>query len=76
MLKKYRKQIKDSAYTSLVVGSILIFINHTDALISSSFTASDLLHWSFNFFVPFMVSLYSRVSASKKEKEPKKLTDA
>ena len=75
MIRKYQKQIKDSVFTSLVVGTILIIINHADALISISFTASDLLHWSFNFFVPFMVSLYSRISALKKGKEHRKAID-
>ena len=75
MIRKYQKQIKDSAFTSLVVGTILIIINHKDALFTVSFTASDLLHWSFNFFVPFMFSLYSRVSAVKKEKEHSKVID-
>lgn len=76
MLIKYRQQIKDSIYTSFVVGTILILINHIEAIISFSFTAFDLLHWSLNFAVPFMVSLYSRIAALKKTKEPKKVIDA
>lgn len=76
MFSKYRQQILDSIGTSLVVGTILIFINHVDAILSFAFSATDLMHWSLNFVVPFMVSLYSRISALKKVKEPDKVTDA
>lgn len=76
MFSKYRQQILDSIGTSLVVGTILIFINHVDAIFSLAFSATDLMHWSLNFVVPFMVSLYSRISALKKVKEPDKVTDA
>lgn len=61
MNSKYLQQIKNSFYISFVVGTILIFINHMDAIISFSFTGMDLIHWSFNFVVPFIVSLYSRI---------------
>lgn len=76
MIGKYRQQIKESVYTSIVVGTILVFINHLQEIISFSFTPIDLLHWSLNFVVPFMVSLYSRISALKKVKEARKITDA
>ena len=76
MFSKYRQQIKDSVYTSLVVGTLLTFINHTQTIVSLSFTALDLLPWLLNFVVPFTVSLYSRIAALKKEKEPKKVLDA
>ena len=71
-MSKYRQQIKDSAYTAVVVGTILIFINHTDAIISLSFTAFDLFQWLANYIVPFLVSLYSRIGALKKESRNKK----
>lgn len=69
MFSTYRQQILDSIGTCLVVGTILIFINHVEAILSLSFSAIDLMHWSVNFMVPFMVSLYSRLSALKKVKE-------
>ena len=76
MISKYRQQIKESIYTSIVVGTILVFINHLQLILSASFTAKDLLQWSLNFVVPFLVSFYSRVSALKKVKEAGKITDA
>jgi hypothetical protein len=72
MISKYRQQIKDSAYTSIVVGTMLVFINHLQAILSFTFTSVDLLHWSLNFVIPFMVSLYSRVSALKKAERSSK----
>lgn len=72
MISKYRQQVKDSAYTAVVVGTILVFINHMDAILSLSFTAFDLLQWLANFLVPFLVSLYSRIGALKKESRNKK----
>lgn len=76
MISKYHQQIKDSFYTSLVVGTILIFINHVEAIVNFSFTGLDLLHWLLNFIVPFMVSLYSRIAALKKGKGPGEAIDA
>ena len=75
MVRKYQQQIKDSIYTSLVVGTILVLINHIQAIINVSFTALDLLHWLLNFLVPFTVSLYSRIAALKKEKASTKVLD-
>lgn len=76
MIRKYHLQIKASFYTSMVVGTLLIFFNHLQVIISLSFTASDLLEWLVNFIVPFLVSLYSRIAALKKEKGPKEFIDA
>lgn len=76
MIRKYQKQIKNSLTTALVVGTLLIFINHNKAIMDNSFTSDDLAHWSLNYFVPFFVSLYSRLAALRKVKEPRETIDA
>lgn len=76
MIRKYQKQVKDSLTTSLVVGTLLIFINHSKAIFDNTFTSEDLVHWSLNYVVPFFVSLYSRIAALRKVKEPRKTIDA
>ncbi len=65
-IKKYKNHLKGSLFTSLVVGSILILVNHAGAIFTLNFKVADLLHWSLNFLVPFIVSFYSRVVVTKK----------
>lgn len=76
MTTKYRQQVKDSMATSLVVGTILIFVNHIEAIASLLFTTADLLYWLLNYIIPFLVSLYSRISALKKLERRVKAIDA
>jgi hypothetical protein len=66
VIKQYKQQIRASLNTSFIVGTVLILINHGSSILAAEYTFSDLLHWSMNYFVPFSVSLYSRLAAINK----------
>ena len=66
-----RQEVRTRAFkVSLVVGSILALINHSDSL----FTGKLEVHHSFQiiatFLVPYLVSTYSSVSAIKHQEKP------
>jgi len=46
-----------------VVGSILIAINHGDAIVSGELTRTNYLRMAMTVFVPYVVSVLSSVSA-------------
>ncbi len=48
---------------ALVVGSLLIAINHGDAILAGELTSSQLLKMGLTVFVPYAVSTLSSVSA-------------
>jgi hypothetical protein len=48
---------------ALVVGSLLIVINHGDAILAGEVTASGLLKMGLTILVPYAVSTLSSVSA-------------
>lgn len=52
----------DAAKVSLVVGTILSFINQTHQILDFSFTKQTLLRIFLNFLVPFLVASYARYS--------------
>jgi len=49
--------------TAVVVGPILIAINHGDAIISGTVTAGGWMKMGLTFLVPYMVATVSSVSA-------------
>lgn len=57
-----RPIIKRASLTALVVGIILIAINHGDALISGQVDANSLLKIILTFCVPYIVSTVSSAS--------------
>lgn len=63
--------IKRASLTALIVGVILIAINHGDALLSGQVDANRLFKIILTVFVPYLVSTVSSVSTilSKKGKQ-------
>ncbi len=55
--------IKRASLTALVVGAILIIINHGDALLRGQVDANRLFKIILTVFVPYLVSTTSSVSA-------------
>ena len=53
---------KRASVTALVVGTILVVINHGDALLRGQLDASRLFKIVLTMFVPYMVSTVSSVS--------------
>lgn len=58
-----RAVIKRAALTALIVGTILIAINHGDALLKGQVDATRLFKIILTIFVPYLVSTTSSVSA-------------
>ena len=52
-----------SLKVSVVVGTLLLLINHGDKLISMSFTYADILKVLLTYLVPYCVSTWSAVKA-------------
>lgn len=52
---------------ALVVGSLLIAINHGRCILSNNFGAACFMASALTFFVPYAVSTYSSVLAMKKK---------
>ncbi len=50
--------VKRSIMVGLVVGTILMLINHYDALISWSLTRTNIFQILLTYFVPYAVSTY------------------
>jgi len=55
----YRRALK----MTVVVGSILAFINHGDRLFSGDMTASEWIKIALTFLVPYCVSTFASVQA-------------
>lgn len=53
-----------------VVGSLLVLINQTDAVVSGQFTTSQLLQVLLTYCVPYGVSTYSSVKALSLDPDP------
>jgi hypothetical protein len=51
--------------TALVVGTVLVFINHGDALLAGSPDRQTLFRMLLNYFVPYAVSTVSSVGATR-----------
>ncbi len=58
-----RQIVKRASVTALVVGAILIAINHGDALLSGQIDTSRLFKIILTVFVPYIVSTVSSASA-------------
>lgn len=52
-----------SMKVALVVGTVLVIINHGDALIAGELDLVRLIRICLTYFVPFAVSMYATVTA-------------
>jgi hypothetical protein len=57
--------VKGALKTALVVGSVLIVINHGDAVMAGDLDPGRLVKMLLTFLVPYCVSTYASVSALK-----------
>jgi hypothetical protein len=58
-----RSVVQRATVVALVVGSILVIINHGDAIVRGDLSAGRLLRIALTISVPYCVSTYSSVSA-------------
>jgi len=56
---------------SVLVGSILVLINHADSIYNGSLKPTNLLQILATYIVPYLVSTYSNVSALKDQEKPR-----
>ena len=54
-----------AARTALVVGTLLVVINHGDALLAGAIDIQGLFRVLLNYFVPYAVSTVSSVGATR-----------
>jgi len=66
--KKVRKR---AMRVSVLVGSILVLINHADSIYNGSLKPTNLLQILATYIVPYLVSTYSSVSALKDQEKPR-----
>ncbi len=57
-----RSILKRAGITAFIVGTILIFINHGDAIVQGTVDLNRLLKMILTMFVPYLVSTISSVS--------------
>ena len=55
--------VRRAARTAVVVGALLVVINHGDALLTGSVTMPQMLKMLLTIAVPYCVSTYSSVGA-------------
>ena len=65
-----RSVVQRAAVVALVVGSILVIINHGDAIVRGELSAGRLLRIMLTIAVPYCVSTYSSVSALRDAARP------
>jgi hypothetical protein len=58
-----RSVVRRATVVALIVGSILVVINHGDAIVNGDVSAGRLLRIVLTVVVPYCVSTYSSVSA-------------
>lgn len=56
--------VKRAAVISVIVGSILVLINHGDNILDASITSKMLIQILLTYMVPYAVSTYSSVIAT------------
>lgn len=62
-----RSVVRRAATVALIVGSVLVAINHGDALFRGDLTLGRLLRIVLTVCVPYCVSTYSSVSAMREQ---------
>ena len=64
-LASHPRTVRRALWTALVVGTILVAINHGDAIVSLDVGATRALRMLLTYFVPFAVSTVSSVSTRR-----------
>ena len=73
MLEKYLKGLANRSHAlpamkvALVVGTILMLINHGEALFTSSMTNQRWISVALSYLVPYLVSIHGRISSQVPE---------
>jgi len=62
--------VRRATVVALVVGSILVIINHGDAIVNGDLSGGRLLRIVLTIAVPYCVSTYSSVSALRDSTRP------
>jgi hypothetical protein len=65
-----RSVVQRATVVALVVGSILVIINHGDAIMRGDLSAGRLIRIALTVSVPYCVSTYSSVSALRHAAKP------
>jgi hypothetical protein len=65
-----RSVVQRATVVALVVGSILVIINHGDAIVRGDVSAGRVLRIVLTIAVPYCVSTYSSVSALRQAARP------
>jgi len=65
-----RSVVLRASVIALIVGSILVIINHGDAIVRGDLSAGRLLRIALTMGVPYCVSTYSSVSALRDAARP------
>ncbi len=60
-----RNVVRRSTWTAIVVGSLLIAINHGDAILHGQVTEARLFQMILTVFVPYVVATISSVSTMR-----------
>lgn len=55
--------VRTAVRISIIVGTILVLINHGSVVVSMSFSAENLVQMLLTYLVPYCVSTYSSVRA-------------
>lgn len=63
----HRSIVRRSSSVAVVVGAILVAINHGDALLRGDFSAGRLVRIVLTVFVPYCVSTHASVCALREE---------
>lgn len=64
-----RSVVRRAARVAIVVGIVLGFLNHGDAIVSGALTRLQVAKICLTFLVPFSVSTYSSVLAIREREE-------
>jgi hypothetical protein len=62
--------VRRATVVALIVGSILVVINHGDAIVRGDLSAERLIRIALTISVPYCVSTYSSVSALRHAAKP------
>lgn len=57
--------VRRASFTAVIVGSVLVGINHGPALLAGDFTRGRLVQMVMTYFVPYIVSTVSSVSTRR-----------
>ncbi len=58
-----RSVVKRALKVALIVGTLLAFINHADAVLNQTFVMKNFIQVVLSYFVPYAVATYSAVGA-------------